>query len=174
MCDRSLGEFETVMQTRDEFEGLHNCREFFQPSSVYIALCKHGEKVSYCFYKMTSSKNYNARKDKKFISLIKTHLPTTLIWHWHFKTMWWSAMWRVYNSFWFQMFIKAQIEIWEIFVHFLISVSKIWQRRVYPWKYSNSPRNAKIFTSHNAVCILSSMQARLSANQSARTILVIL
>ena len=23
-----LGEFETVMQTRDEVEGLHNCREF--------------------------------------------------------------------------------------------------------------------------------------------------
>ena len=26
-----LGEFETVMQTRDEVEGLHNCREFSQP-----------------------------------------------------------------------------------------------------------------------------------------------
>ena len=25
-----LGEFETVMQTRDEVEGLHNCREFSQ------------------------------------------------------------------------------------------------------------------------------------------------
>ena len=25
-----LGEFETVLQTRDEVEGLHNCREFFQ------------------------------------------------------------------------------------------------------------------------------------------------
>ena len=28
-------------------------------------------------------------------------------------------------SFWFEIFIKAQIEIWEIFVHFLISVSKV-------------------------------------------------
>ena len=27
---QGLGEFETVMQTRDEVEGLHNCREFFQ------------------------------------------------------------------------------------------------------------------------------------------------
>ena len=26
-----LGEFETFMQTRDEVEGLHNCREFSQP-----------------------------------------------------------------------------------------------------------------------------------------------
>ena len=27
----ALGEFSTVMQTRDEVEGLHNCREFSQP-----------------------------------------------------------------------------------------------------------------------------------------------
>ena len=49
------------------------------PSSVYIRLCKHGKKVFYCFYKITSSKNYNVEKDfKKFIFLIKMHLPTTL------------------------------------------------------------------------------------------------
>ena len=29
--ERGLGEFETVMQTRDEVEGFHNCREFSQP-----------------------------------------------------------------------------------------------------------------------------------------------
>ena len=34
------------------------------PSSAYIRLCKHREKVSYCFYKVTSSNNYNAGKDK--------------------------------------------------------------------------------------------------------------
>ena len=34
------------------------------PSSVYIRLCKHRKKVFYCFYKITSSKNYNAGKDK--------------------------------------------------------------------------------------------------------------
>ena len=28
--DRELGEFETVMQTRDAVSGLHNCREFSQ------------------------------------------------------------------------------------------------------------------------------------------------
>ena len=30
-----------------------------------IRLCKHRKKVSYCFYKKTLSKNYNAGKDKK-------------------------------------------------------------------------------------------------------------
>ena len=35
------------------------------PSSVYMRLCKHRKKVFYCLYKITSSKNYNARKDKK-------------------------------------------------------------------------------------------------------------
>ena len=33
MNTRGLGEFETVTQTRDEVEGLHNCREFSQPLS---------------------------------------------------------------------------------------------------------------------------------------------
>ena len=49
------------------------------PSSVYIRLCKHRKNVSYCFYKITSSKNYNAEKDEKFILFIKTYLLTTLI-----------------------------------------------------------------------------------------------
>ena len=34
-----LGEFGTVMQTRDEVEGLHNCREFSQPlECIYQAM----------------------------------------------------------------------------------------------------------------------------------------
>ena len=34
-----LGEFETVMQIRDEVEGLHNCREFTQPlNCLYQAM----------------------------------------------------------------------------------------------------------------------------------------
>ena len=49
-----LGEFETVMQTRDEVKGLHNCREFSQClECLYQAICKHRKKVFYCFYKMT-------------------------------------------------------------------------------------------------------------------------
>ena len=34
------------------------------PSRAYIRLCKHRKKVFYSFYKITSSKNYNAGKDK--------------------------------------------------------------------------------------------------------------
>ena len=34
-CGR-LGEFSKVMQTRDAVEGLHNCREFSQPSLVCL------------------------------------------------------------------------------------------------------------------------------------------
>ena len=67
------------MQTRDEVEGLHNCREFSQPLECLYQAMETQEKVSYCFYKITSSKNYNAGKDEKFILLIKTYLPTTLI-----------------------------------------------------------------------------------------------
>ena len=34
-----MGKFETVMQTRDEVESLHNCREFSQPlSCLYQAM----------------------------------------------------------------------------------------------------------------------------------------
>ena len=40
------------MLTRDEVEGLHNCREFFHASSVYIRLCKQRKIVFYCFYKI--------------------------------------------------------------------------------------------------------------------------
>ena len=48
------------------------------PSSVYIRLCKHRKKFSYCLYKTTSSKNYNAGKDEKLILLIKTYRKLTL------------------------------------------------------------------------------------------------
>ena len=35
------------------------------PLSVYIRQCQRGKKVLYCFYKITSTKNYNVGKDKK-------------------------------------------------------------------------------------------------------------
>ena len=34
------------------------------PLSLYIRLCKHREKVFYCFYKITSPKNYNVGKKR--------------------------------------------------------------------------------------------------------------
>ena len=44
-----LGEFSTVMQTRDEVEGLHNCLEFSQPLSCFnISGYANTENVFYC------------------------------------------------------------------------------------------------------------------------------
>ena len=70
-----LGEFETVVQTRDEVEGLHCCRDFPNPSSVYIRICKHRKKVFYCFYK----KNFQEKKSKTllFRALIKREILTS-------------------------------------------------------------------------------------------------
>ena len=53
-----------------------------------------GKKVFYCFYNITSCKNYRAGKDEEFILLIKTYFPTTLIWQWHFST----DQHKTYNS----------------------------------------------------------------------------
>ena len=47
-----LGEFETVMQTRDEVEGLHNRREFSQRLECLYQAMQTQEKVFYCFYKI--------------------------------------------------------------------------------------------------------------------------
>ena len=41
----------TVMQTRDEVEGLHNCQEFSQPlECLYQAMQIQEKKFFYCFY----------------------------------------------------------------------------------------------------------------------------
>ena len=70
-----LGKFETVVQTRDEVEGLHYCRDFPNPSTVSIRICKHRKKVFYCFFK----KNFQERKSKTilFRALIKTEIFTS-------------------------------------------------------------------------------------------------
>ena len=50
-----LGEFETVMQTQDEVEGLHNCREFSQPlECLYQAMQTQEKKFSMAFIKYFS------------------------------------------------------------------------------------------------------------------------
>ena len=149
-----MGEFETVTQTPDELEDCITVKNSPNPFRVYIRLCKHAKKVLYFFYKKTSFKNFKTGKDEKFILLIKMYVSSYNInnltnfhsisqlnnQNLHLK-IWWSALWCVYNLFCVQIFIKAQVEIWEIFVHFLISVSKIWQTRMFPWKYSNLARN---------------------------------
>ena len=40
------------MQTRDEVEGLHNCREFSQPLSCLYQVVQTQEKSFHCFYKI--------------------------------------------------------------------------------------------------------------------------
>ena len=76
------------MKTLDFVTGSITVENSPNPSRVYIKLCKHRKKVFYCFYKTTSSKNYIAGKyfQKKFILLIKTYSPTTLIWQRDFST----------------------------------------------------------------------------------------
>ena len=50
-----MGEFETVLQTRDEVEGLHKCREFSQPLEwLYQAVQNTGKKFSIAFIKYFS------------------------------------------------------------------------------------------------------------------------
>ena len=61
------------MQTRDEVEGLHNCQDSPNPSSVYIRLCKHRKKVFYCFYKIT----FPRKKNSLFRLLIKREILTS-------------------------------------------------------------------------------------------------
>ena len=54
--------------------GWENSKQLYKPETksrvcitVEIRLCKHRKTDFYCFYKITSSKNYNAGKDKKNI-----------------------------------------------------------------------------------------------------------
>ena len=58
-----MGQFETVMQTRDEVEGLNNCLEFSQPlSRVYIRLYANTENVFYCLNIDLATANSKAPK----------------------------------------------------------------------------------------------------------------
>ena len=88
-----LGEFETLMQTRDEVEGLHNCREFSQPLSclyqamqtlekslvVYASACTRNQFL-FC-KKMLSKYGFCERHFTSLIlpsrvtALLKTSLP---------------------------------------------------------------------------------------------------
>ena len=97
-----LREFETIiMQTRDE---VHNCR-ILPTSRVFISGYANTEKkVSYCVYKITSSKNYNAAKDRKndFIdhNLSSYNIDLTMAFlnrpiKTYILKIW---CWRVYNS----------------------------------------------------------------------------
>ena len=63
-----MGEFKTVIETRDEVENSLN------PSSVCIRLCKYRKKVFYSFYKST----FRRKNAKLFvIALTKTEILTS-------------------------------------------------------------------------------------------------
>ena len=61
------------MQTRDEVEGLHNSREFFQPlECLYQAIqTRTGRKDFYCFYKLIRQ-----MKEIMFIDFLTIISPT--------------------------------------------------------------------------------------------------
>ena len=45
-----MGEFETIIQTREAVEGLHNVREFSQPhEDLYEVMYKRKKSSQYCF-----------------------------------------------------------------------------------------------------------------------------
>ena len=46
---KELGEFETLMQTRDEVEGLHNFRDFSQPLVCLYQAMEAQQKISFVF-----------------------------------------------------------------------------------------------------------------------------
>ena len=68
-----MGEFEKVMQTRDEVEGLHNyCQVFI---SGYVDYVNTEKKIFYCLYKLTLPR----KKPTKFfvMALIKREILTS-------------------------------------------------------------------------------------------------
>ena len=70
-----MGEFETVMQTRDEVEGLHNGREFSQPfEGLYEAM--QTQKKSFL---LLLGNNFIEKKTQKLfvMALVKTKILTS-------------------------------------------------------------------------------------------------
>ena len=108
MTVEGLGEFEKVMQTRDEVEGLHNCREFSQPhSSLFqamqtrktfsIALGGHGEN------KKLKKRQQNSMKNISFTDAVRKW-QQMLLWLLDFNWMLTSFYYLIVT---FQRFISA-------------------------------------------------------------------
>ena len=120
-----LGEFETVMQTRDEVEGLHNRREFSQPLECLYQDMQTQEKVFYCFYRIT----FPRKKAKlsclelwlkeKFLPVAKSctrslHALSVLVLqkkafqNTRFSRLKCQLKWKINNTACFQRFYKIQ------------------------------------------------------------------
>ena len=68
-----MGEFEQLCKPETKSRVCITVENSPNPSNVYIRLCKHRKN---CFYKITSSKNYNAGKDKKKINFTDQNVPS--------------------------------------------------------------------------------------------------
>ena len=135
-----MGEFSTFMQTRDWVEGLHNCHEFSQPLEYFYQAMQTQEKKVFCwYYKITSSKNYNAGKSKKYL-------------------FYWSE--RIFLQHWLDNEISQQTNQNVHFENLVVAQVVACLQLVY--LYVTQP------------CLHTLLKTRLSANQSARSILVIL
>ena len=78
-----MGEFEQLCKPETKSRVCITVENSLNPSSVWIRLYKHGKNVFYCFYKILSSKNYNAGKDKKlhFTDQNVSSYNINLTWH---------------------------------------------------------------------------------------------
>ena len=104
-----LGEYETVMQTRDKVEGLQKGLDFSQPLNVYIRLCKYRKKVFYCFYKLP----FLRKNIKLFVmALIKREILTscevlyTKSWTWNQFLFCKKEAFHLSKKNWHSMFCK--------------------------------------------------------------------
>ena len=61
------------MQTRDELEGLHNCREFSKCLECLYQAMQTQEKVFYCFFKIPFPRQ---KRNALFMALIKREILT--------------------------------------------------------------------------------------------------
>ena len=61
------------MQTLDYVSGLHNFREFSQPPSVKMRLCKHRKKFSIAFIKSFSKVRANLKRHNRVNVLSSKH-----------------------------------------------------------------------------------------------------
>ena len=178
------------MQTRDEVEGFSQLSRILPTPRVYIKLYKYRIEVFYCFYKLSLSREKNA---KLFVlALIKREILTT------HKVLYTESCTRIqflfckndafqntdFSHLKYQLkrkkkkndaaylgrFSKFQsTRQWVNKVKLSsVKLNKLFQIRV----CTISARKAKHLTSQP--CLNTLMQTGLSANQSVRTILVVL
>ena len=98
----ALAEFQTVMQTRNELEGLHNCREFSLRLECLYQAMQTQERVFYRFYKIT----FPRKNAKLFVKvLIWREIVTSR------KVLYTTSCTRTRNQFLFCKKLLSKIRI---------------------------------------------------------------